>query len=286
MGNEVTYKILNTLHAIENEGFLDKVFGKYKSIAVKGGMPVVLFGAGAAGRDILPLFKAFGVTPTCFCDNNFFDEEGEFCGLPKISFDTLNVDHKDSLIVIASVRFFEEIRGKLLAHGFSPDKVLTIEPKLLTFYADKNSIIDTILSSPSSVEEINFLDNFFGENKTKVLKGDIPVVLFGAGVVGKTLLPLLNFHGVYPVCYCDNRIEELAGVFNGLPVISFASLEKKRGNSLIILSLDDNPMQVNKQLIENGFTKQSIVAPSRELMFFYCQLSHAYYSARIFSGNR
>lgn len=87
-------------------------------------VPVVLFGAGSAGKELYPILKMHGVNPKCFCDNK---RAGELhCGLPVISVSELSQEHKNSLIVVTTGTYRDEVKRQLVGLGFKEEKILTI----------------------------------------------------------------------------------------------------------------------------------------------------------------
>lgn len=124
--NEALREIRKRSKSFEEADFLPAVFGKFRNEAVAGSVPVVLFGAGSAGKELCPVLKVHGVNPVCFCDNNP-SRMGEFhCGLPVISLSELRKEHKDSLIVVTTGAYRDEVKQHLVDIGFDEDRILTI----------------------------------------------------------------------------------------------------------------------------------------------------------------
>ncbi|MEK9154602.1 MAG: 4Fe-4S cluster-binding domain-containing protein [Patescibacteria group bacterium] len=84
-----------------------------------------------------------------------------------------------------------------------------------------------ILSKPSK-------QSLLDEIKSKKL----PVVIAGAGVVGKTLLSICKDNGIEVECFCDNS-KKVAEVkkFCGLEVIYTPDLKKKYKNAIVLISV-------------------------------------------------
>lgn len=138
--NEVTKYIYNkVLSAKEKQGFLDLLFSDKKKEVIEG-KQVILFGAGAAGKEILTALSANNIFPVCFCDNDNSKIGNEYCGLPIISFYELKKRHLNALIIVASRKCCEFITNQLLTNGFNEDKVFCkygeTNTNLLFMYAE------------------------------------------------------------------------------------------------------------------------------------------------------
>jgi|WetSurMetagenome_2_1015567.scaffolds.fasta_scaffold00190_22 FkbM family methyltransferase len=124
--NEVIREILDRSKTFDEADFIPTVFGKFQKEAVGGALPVVLFGAGSAGKELLPILKLHGVHPVCFCDNNPSRAGELHCGLPVVSLLDLRREHKDSLIVVTAGACRNEIKEQLTNNGFKREKVLSV----------------------------------------------------------------------------------------------------------------------------------------------------------------
>jgi FkbM family methyltransferase len=124
--NEVLREITKRCKSYEEADFLPTIFGKFRNEAVTGTMPVVLFGAGSAGKELCPVLKVHGVNPVCFCDNNPSRTGELYCGLPVISLSELRQKHKDSLIVVTTGAHGDSVKQQLVDIGFDRERVLTI----------------------------------------------------------------------------------------------------------------------------------------------------------------
>ncbi len=124
--NQALQDILNRSKSFAEADFLPTALGDYRHEAVTGKVPVVLFGAGSAGKELYPILKLHEVNPACFCDNNP-SRAGQFhCGLPVISLSELRQQHKDSLIFITTNAYRDEIRQQLVNDGFDKSRILAI----------------------------------------------------------------------------------------------------------------------------------------------------------------
>jgi FkbM family methyltransferase len=124
--NKAIEKIMKISKSCKEADFLRTVFGKYENHAVLDSVPVVLYGAGSAGKEILPVMKLHGVNPVCFCDSNSSRSGEIHSGLPIISVSELQQQHKDSLIVITIGTHSDLVKQQLVARGFEKEKVLAI----------------------------------------------------------------------------------------------------------------------------------------------------------------
>ncbi len=115
--------------ARHERGFLDVVFHRWKDEVV-GGRSVVLFGAGGLGEEMCSTLRSFGIQPACFCDNNVAKAGGTCCGIPVISFSQLKAEYGDSLVLIASHKYYQALTSQLLENAFPQEKILcnSIDP--------------------------------------------------------------------------------------------------------------------------------------------------------------
>jgi len=118
----------------------------------------------------------------------------------------------------------------------------------------------------------NFLDLLFGQHKKLALQA-FPIVLFGAGELGKELYNTLKFNNISPVCFCDNKSSEEEHLYCDIPVISFSKLKQNHKNSLIIIATQKHALSITNQLRENGFSNDLIKCkgddPKSAILFMY-----------------
>lgn len=107
--------------------FLDLLFGINKQEALNHTRPIVLFGAGELGKELLLVLKRNNVYPQCFCDNDSSKSGSQYCNIPVISFDELKKSHKKSFIIIASQKYLSQITKQLIENGVDEDRVLCKE---------------------------------------------------------------------------------------------------------------------------------------------------------------
>lgn len=86
----------------------------------------------------------------------------------------------------------------------------------------------------------------------KIKSSNLPVVLFGAGVVGEVALFSLREKGITPICYVDNNDEKIGNTFHELPVVSLESL-KKTGKQYVFIVAISLHKEIEIQLNESGF---------------------------------
>jgi FkbM family methyltransferase len=132
--NQVVNKILDLTKSYDEADFLTNIFGRLRQEAVRGKVPVVLFGAGSAGKELFPLFNKHGIDPLCFCDSNPERQEELCCGLKVLSPEELSRAHKDSLIVVTATRHCNEIKMQLIQDGFPPDNILCSDEEAVKRY--------------------------------------------------------------------------------------------------------------------------------------------------------
>jgi FkbM family methyltransferase len=124
--NEVLREIYSRSKDFEEADFLPTILGEFRNEAVMGSVPVVLFGAGSAGKELLPILKLHGVNPAAFCDNDPSRTGKLCCDLPVISLPELRQKHKRSLIFITIGAHGNEVKRQLIDIGFDNTRIRTI----------------------------------------------------------------------------------------------------------------------------------------------------------------
>lgn len=132
--NEAIRAIKKRSKSYKDADFLPNIFGEYQDVAVNRKVPVVLFGAGSAGKEFLPLLKLHGVYPVCFCDNNPSRAGELYCDLPVIPLSEVRQKHKDSLIFITVGAHREAIKQQLVDAGFDENRILSISDQEAMLY--------------------------------------------------------------------------------------------------------------------------------------------------------
>jgi len=153
----------------DDADFLSNIFGFLKDRILKKEIPIVLYGAGDAGKQMLPIFKAHGVVPIGFCDTNSAEIGNSYCEVPLFSFDELMNEHRECVVVITNGKFGEEIRYKLVKAGFSYKRIIIIEPKHLTYYSNITRIYFTNNDLIQNEQRISQLFSWLNDEKSKEL---------------------------------------------------------------------------------------------------------------------
>lgn len=136
-----------------------------------------------------------------------------------------------------------------------------------------NNVLKKVIEKVRAVEgKSDFLDVLFGSYKEQALNS-IPVVMFGAGALGKEMLYALKLHGINPVCFCDNNAAKQGETIESLPVISFEELAHKHRDSFVVLAVSSNVRTLTKQLKSHGFDLSKVFRketdPDSELLVMY-----------------
>lgn len=128
-----------------------------------------------------------------------------------------------------------------------------------------NDVLTQIAANVYAVrDKMDFLDLVFGIYRQDALNTR-PVVLFGAGQLGKEFHHTLKLKGVSPSCFCDNDDSRTGGLFCGIPVISFNELQAKHKESLIVVVTKKYLSAITKQLLDNGFREDLIRCKDADL---------------------
>lgn len=103
-----------------------------------------------------------------------------------------------------------------------------------------------------------FPDVLFGPHMASVHDG-IPVVLFGAGIVGAELCRSLRNRGIEIACFGDNDPGKTGSTVRGVPVVSLEELRRNHKESLIVIATRTYASEIKDQLLENGFHWDRII---------------------------
>lgn len=126
--NIVLDQIMDRLAAAEQQpDFLDILFGTHRQ-SVLSGTPLVLFGAGSLGQELCVALNNHGVRPVAFCDSDPSKKGTVLCGIPVITIDELNQNHKNSLVLIATKKHSTSVRDFLRDNGFEDEMLLCKDP--------------------------------------------------------------------------------------------------------------------------------------------------------------
>lgn len=130
--NKVIKKIFEKAKSIEAADFLINIFGAKKENLLKNEKKLILFGAGSAGKQLLPLLRIHCINPVCFCDNN--SNSQNILGIPIINFADLKEKYPNEFILITSGNYSSSIKKQLIDGGYSEEQIFIIEPQHLDYY--------------------------------------------------------------------------------------------------------------------------------------------------------
>jgi FkbM family methyltransferase len=118
--------------------FLDVLFGVQKQ-AIEDGAKIILFGAGALGKELLYAFRHINIEPVAFCDNSLALHGQKLNGIPVISVTELIENFSDGYVVLSLVKHTDTVVKQLTEIGFNLDRVFrkenSITNKMLAMYA-------------------------------------------------------------------------------------------------------------------------------------------------------
>ncbi|MGA2226736.1 MAG: FkbM family methyltransferase [Syntrophobacteraceae bacterium] len=142
-----------------------------------------------------------------------------------------------------------------------------------------NRLINVIQDLSKPFQDADFLPNILGKYNREAVLGHIQVVLFGAGSAGVHLCRALKIHHVNITCFCDNNPKIIGGFCAGHPVISVEELRKDHQKSLIVISVSQPyAQQIRDQLLNLGFTSDSIHTPPPDPLLYYTNAAKLYWS--------
>lgn len=133
-----------------------------------GNNPIVLYGAAVGGEYCLKYLQHFNIKPVAICDT--FKAGQDFCGYKICSIEDILNKYENPKIIITSVRFYEDIKNKLLEY-FDEDSLLSFVSEMS--FEKINRYKDFIQNNKM---ELNNIYNMFEDEKSKetlinVLKG-------------------------------------------------------------------------------------------------------------------
>jgi FkbM family methyltransferase len=133
-----------------------------------------------------------------------------------------------------------------------------------------NNAIQDIMQQTKSYHEADFLQNILGKHYRDVIRGGIPVVLFGAGSLGMRLCNGLKINNIHIASFCDNNPETVGNQYAGHPVISVEELKKDHLGSLVVISASQPYVhQIKDQLARLGFQNDMIHTPQIDPLIYY-----------------
>lgn len=94
----------------------------------------------------------------------------------------------------------------------------------------------------------------YAEEALKVLSDKEDIVLFGAAEYGKIICDYLVGHNIQPLCYSDNSVEKIGGMWNGLDIISPNEIKK----SQFVVITCNAFREITNQLTGYGVEKEHI----------------------------
>ena len=127
-------KISDWSKTYDQADFLIESLGPYAESIKSKELPLILFGAGSAGRRLLPLFSMHGAPPVFVCDNDPRKAGAEIFGVPIVSVETAYSRIPQAVVVLAINQNHNAIREQCIKAGFHSDHVRTIRQTPLEFY--------------------------------------------------------------------------------------------------------------------------------------------------------
>lgn len=97
----------------ELESFLQKFSNEKK---------IILFGAGLLGKKTKLYLDVCGYKPICYCDNNLSLKNVD--GIPVISVKELVTDFSESIVIICSYNYGQEMYQQLISKGYDVENIL------------------------------------------------------------------------------------------------------------------------------------------------------------------
>jgi len=134
----------------ELDNILSKPASYYKNLIIKNNpkfdfkKPVILFGAGNFGKELLSFFKTKGTKIIAFSDNNSNKIGNNYCGIKIIGKKELLTQYGRNIQIVASCAMYHEVIEDLISSGFinlwSPMYFSTIYPNDFNILVWKNDI--------------------------------------------------------------------------------------------------------------------------------------------------
>ncbi|HYA42288.1 MAG TPA: FkbM family methyltransferase, partial [Syntrophobacteraceae bacterium] len=160
-------------------------------------VPVVLYGAGSAGKELYPILKSHGINPACFCDSNASRAGQMHCGLPVISLSELSEKHKKSLIIITIGAHREELKQHLVAMGFDQRRVRAISnQEALCYYTHLAQWYWPEKDLPQYENQLSRVYDLLSDQKSRDLFLTRTALLFRGGDYQSFLNFLLDYSDV------------------------------------------------------------------------------------------
>ena len=87
----------------------------------------------------------------------------------------------------------------------------------------------------------------------KIKQEDIPVIIFGAGIVGEVLYRACCNAGIKIECFCDNNLNKTKKSLYDIPVVYTPGLKTKCKDAIFLISAADIK-DVVEQLLSFGYS--------------------------------
>lgn len=151
--------------------------------------PIILYGAGIRGEFCLKYLQQYNVKPVAICDT--FKVGQEYLGYKLCSVEDIINKYENPKIIITSVRFYEEIKSKLLEYFPKKALVLFTNYDNLEEYrsfiqnnkSELNRIFDTLDDEKSKQTFINILKGRVTADNEWTLKAYEPNQYFATGII-------------------------------------------------------------------------------------------------------
>lgn len=114
--------------------------------------PFIIYGAGGWGSSIQKAFP--DVLWDYYCDRKASSDFMFFRGLPVISPETLANDYSDAVIIVATIKYHQEIVNDLYSKGFTKDQVINVGAIVESMYANQYFDLEEL---PKNTNEV-FVD--------------------------------------------------------------------------------------------------------------------------------
>lgn len=133
---DILKKIAGASVPFPQADFLVETLGHYAKAVKQGQLPFILFGAGSAGRRLLPLFERHGAPPIMICDNDAEKIGRLIHGTRVFSIESAHTLQPEAVVVMAigQMEGQKEVRAQLMAAGFLHEKIIYIRKPALQFY--------------------------------------------------------------------------------------------------------------------------------------------------------
>lgn len=89
---------------------------------------------------------------------------------------------------------------------------------------------------------------------------DAPVAIYGAGVVGRSILPFLRWKGVDVLCFCDGDPKKRGTAYENTPIVAPGEL-RRHADPLIIIAMysHESAQEAYDSLVAGGYPATRIV---------------------------